>query len=96
MNIGAVIRKVRAHKGYNQTQFAEKAGLSSTFLSQIELNRRKPSHDMMESIAKALDLPIYYFYLAGMEDADIAENKKEIYQKIRPALVGLLEGLFID
>lgn len=42
----------------SQEKLAEKAGIDSKFLSQIELGTRNPSLETIRKIASALDVPV--------------------------------------
>ncbi len=52
------IRAWRKHKELKLKEVAQKAGMSSAYLSQIENNKRTPTIDTLKSIAKALDIDI--------------------------------------
>ena len=52
------IRVWRKHRGITQRQLAEKADISTVYLSQIELGERRGSTDVLAAIARALDLTL--------------------------------------
>lgn len=53
-NIGRKIGELRAKKGFTQSQFAEKTGLSHIWLQQIEAGKEASIKALVE-IANALD-----------------------------------------
>ena len=53
----SLITAVRKWRGMKQTELAERAGLSESYLSDLESGRRKGAPDSLEAIAKALDVP---------------------------------------
>ena len=55
MLIGSKIRKLRLEKGITQIELAKKAGISNTYLSDIENERTNPSLKTLLKIAKALE-----------------------------------------
>ena len=55
MLIGSKIRKLRLEKGITQIELAKKAGISNTYLSDIENERTNPSLKTLFKIAKALE-----------------------------------------
>lgn len=57
MNVGGYIRDKRKEKKLTLKQLANDIGLSYTYLSQIELGDRNASPEILEKIAKALDVP---------------------------------------
>jgi transcriptional regulator with XRE-family HTH domain len=52
------VRKFRIEQGFSQEEFAEKAGLHRTYIGSVERGERNITIDVMERIAKALNLPI--------------------------------------
>jgi transcriptional regulator with XRE-family HTH domain len=53
-NIGWIIRESREKKEISQSELCDKANITQTFLSLVEHNKRNPSYDVLERIAKAL------------------------------------------
>lgn len=58
MNIGKIIAKRRKDKNFNQEQLAEAAEISQSYISRIEQGKEKPSLELLERIAVALDVPV--------------------------------------
>lgn len=52
--LGEIIRRQRELSEVSMRQFAEMAGISNPYLSQIERGLRAPSEEVMEAIARAL------------------------------------------
>lgn len=52
--VGKNVRRLRAAAGLTQEALAEKTGLSSVYISEIERGRRNPSIIVMADIAHAL------------------------------------------
>ena len=50
------IKKRRKFLGISQAKLAEKASTSTHYISQIELKNRFPTPEMLERIAKALEI----------------------------------------
>jgi transcriptional regulator with XRE-family HTH domain len=65
---GAKIRKIREDLGLTQGELAKSVGLSSEFISLLELGKRAPSLDSLSKIAGHLDKDISYFI---MEKEDV-------------------------
>jgi transcriptional regulator with XRE-family HTH domain len=76
--LGEIIRQQRELTEMSMRQFAELAGISNPYLSQIERGLRAPSEQVVDGIAKALHLSADALYeQAGMtppgeEDEDNA------------------------
>ncbi|QEK13745.1 helix-turn-helix domain-containing protein (plasmid) [Crassaminicella thermophila] len=58
MNIGTKIKVLRKEKKFTLKDLAEKTGLSISFISDIEHQRRNPSLENLNKIAKALGIKI--------------------------------------
>ena len=50
------MKENRRKLGLSQAKLAEKAGLSTQYIAMIELNRKFPSPETLEQIAKALEI----------------------------------------
>ncbi len=75
--LGEIIRRQRELAELSMRQFAELAGISNPYLSQIERGLRAPSEQVLEAIARTLKLSADTLYeQAGVtppgEDADSA------------------------
>ncbi len=57
-SLGARIKALRAERGLQQRQLAEKAGLTPSMVSQIEAGRLTPSLPTLGKLAAALGVPI--------------------------------------
>jgi transcriptional regulator with XRE-family HTH domain len=60
-NIGQKIKRERLKKSLKQYELAEKANISNTYLSDIEVGRTSPSLKTLDKIAKALEVDIKIF-----------------------------------
>lgn len=56
--LGETIRAKRTKAGLSQEALAEKAGLSTVFISRIERGIESPSFDSLVKIAKALKIRV--------------------------------------
>ena len=56
--IGQFVRQLRESKGLTQDQVAIRTGISYQFLSGLENGRENFSMDVLESLSRALDLPV--------------------------------------
>ena len=55
-SLGEVIRKARVAKGWTLREFAKKAGITPSYQSDIENDRRVPAEDLVRRVAELLDL----------------------------------------
>ncbi len=52
--LGANVRRLRAEKAWSQEDFADRAGIHRTYVSDIERAARNPTITIVEKLAKAL------------------------------------------
>ena len=68
-DLGNFIRDQRRNARLSLRKLSERAGISNPYLSQIERGLRKPSAEILQSIARALALPLETVYVrAGILD----------------------------
>ena len=56
--LGEAIRAARKEAGFSQEKLAEKADLSTVFISRVERGKESPSLDNLVRIAKALGVRV--------------------------------------
>lgn len=56
--LGEAIRAERKKAGVSQEKLAEKAGLSTVFISRVERGKESPSLDSLTKIARALGVRV--------------------------------------
>src|ERR1700690_2367384 len=81
--IGEIIRRQRELAELSMRQFAELAGISNPYLSQIERGLRAPSQNVLDGIARALKLSSDKLYeQAGMAPPGEAGDDNAVLQSI--------------
>jgi transcriptional regulator with XRE-family HTH domain len=60
-DIGRKIKEERLKKGLKQCELAHEAGISNTYLSDIEVGRTNPSIKTLDKISKVLKVDIKVF-----------------------------------
>ena len=70
-DIGSFIREQREAAALSLRKLADKAGISNPYLSQIERGLRKPSAEILKSLADGLQISAETLYTqAGLLDGD--------------------------
>ena len=69
------IQKYRINGGYSQERLAEAVDLSTSYISEIENGKKRPSMKTLEKIAAVLNVPL----VALMDDGPDAEPKKDVF-----------------
>jgi transcriptional regulator with XRE-family HTH domain len=64
-SIGFRIRRVRALTGLSQEEFATQVGVSRSVLSQIEIDKIRPSLDVLSAISKLYNVPYNWLIEGG-------------------------------
>jgi XRE family transcriptional regulator, regulator of sulfur utilization len=94
MDIGQTILRVRKEKGIKQKDLAKGAGISPTYLSQIEKGQRVPRMDILEKISAEINVPLSILSFLSLDVDSIPEDKKYAYNQVKPLLDGLVEKIF--
>lgn len=84
MELGDRIKKIRKRKGLTLRELAKRSSMSHSYLSQLENRKRdRPAFEIIENIAKALDVSTLYLS-AGDDDfinLSYGEGINEIIEK---------------
>jgi transcriptional regulator with XRE-family HTH domain len=89
MNIGYAIRSIRRQLGITQYDLAERCTISQTSLSQIENCVKRPSSRTIKKICDVLEVPESVIYILGLQETDVPDSRKDIYELIFPSIRNL-------
>ena len=56
--IGKAIRVIREFSELNQTELSEKAGISKSYMSEIENGKKLPNLELLDKFSEVLDVPV--------------------------------------
>ena len=56
------LKEYRRKSGLTQEKLAEKAGISSNYLSMVEISRKFPTPEMLDRLAQALDIQTFQLF----------------------------------
>lgn len=98
MNIGNAIKELRQrkHPTLRQYQFAQLAGISQTFFSQIEANKKEASAETLKKICKKCDVPVAILYWYSIEESELPKNKRQAFKILKPSIDELINQLVIN
>lgn len=91
MNIGARIRSFRQRLHLSQEELADRAEINRTYLSQLENSRSSPTLEILERIARALEVEVTEL-ISEASAAREPEPQSEISHE-KPTYSGLQEFL---
>ncbi len=81
--VGTKIRKLREEMGLTQEDLARSVGLSSEFISLLELGKRSPSLESLSRIARFLNKEVSFFIVEKKETFQSLIRGKELDSKTR-------------
>jgi len=76
MEFGKRIKKRRQELGMSLRELAGKAGLTASFLSQVERDLTSPSIESLRKISQALDVPTLYFLLESDQPKPVVRHSE--------------------
>ncbi|CAH2714461.1 hypothetical protein BACCIP111895_01624 [Neobacillus rhizosphaerae] len=80
---GNKLKRSRTEKGYSLTRLSELTGISKSYLSLIERDiQTNPSLDILEKIAKSLNVDVEYFVKSEKRDSNLSFNEKHPVKSI--------------
>jgi transcriptional regulator with XRE-family HTH domain len=72
--LGEVLRGARVKLGLGLRELAKQLGITPSYLSDIEYDRRVPSEDVLSQLAKALNLELDHLMALAGRVGDTAER----------------------
>lgn len=72
--LGEKLHLIRAERGLTLAQLAERAGVSVSFLSQLERGTHHASIETLRRIVQALEVPLFHVFLNEDEEALIVRR----------------------
>ena len=73
MNLGENIKLIRKLKSLTLKEMSFKTGITSSFLSDIENNKKLPSVETLSKLSEGLKVPLYMLF-----KEEVTEGRKEI------------------
>lgn len=90
MNVGQAIKLCRTQRGISQTDLAQQAECSVSYLSMLENNKRDPTLSTLENIADALDIPVSIIFFLAAEASDLKGIDKSLQGELARTALDLL------
>jgi len=82
MNIGNRITELRKELGYTTNKLARLAGVSQSYLRDIELGNKKPGTDILERICDALNVTLAEFFSTSTKRSALVDRLVETADKL--------------
>jgi len=90
MDYAKAVRIARAISGMQQKELADRAGLNSSYVSLIEMGKRKPSLKAVRALSGALEMPSDLLALLGTEPEDLSLADSSEVEKLAKSLFEVL------
>lgn len=81
INVGEKIASIRKQKDLSIRDLAKIANVTPSLLSQLERGLSNPSLNTIKSISKALDVPLFTFFVEDISNEDLIvkkDNRKKV------------------
>lgn len=85
VEIGKNIVDLRRGQKFSQEELAGRSGLSVSHLRNIEHGRANPSLDVLESIAKALEVDLSILIVYALSEDEVQAMMHETKEKLKVA-----------
>ncbi len=92
MHVGSLIKQFRTNQNYSVNKLANMAGISQSYLREIELEHKNPTVETLSYICEALNISLADFFTAYCnQESSVSSLMKEIY-RLTPQQRKLLES----
>jgi transcriptional regulator with XRE-family HTH domain len=91
--LGKNIKLIRARRGLSQAALAEKAGISITFLSNIERGLKYPLPNILSKIANTLDIEVNQLFVAHTSSNEGKKLLKNMSDDFTQSVIATMEKI---
>ena len=96
MSLGNALKLCRTHKKVSKTQLAQLSGLSISYLTLLEQDKRDPNLSTIEKICDALNIPISIFIFLAFDKNEIDGISHELAKLLSLTALQLIESCSND
>jgi transcriptional regulator with XRE-family HTH domain len=82
MLLGKILKHIRVFGNYTQSELAEKIDISSSYISEIETDKKIPTIDILQKYSNYFDIPLSAIMLFAEE----YDNKSSLKKKAKSFL----------
>jgi len=81
------LKEYRKKCGYTQAQLAEKVKVTPNYIGMLEMGRNFPTTDLIERIAKALNIEMYELFVESLSPAkELEKLRNDIMLEIKKTI----------
>lgn len=92
--IGDVLQRMRKIYGYKAVEMSEKLGISNSYLSEIENNKKKPSLELLEIYSSVFEIKVSSLILMSEKLDDSTSNNTDDF--IRNMMIKMINLISKD
>lgn len=92
MNVGQAIRRCRMQRGASQSDIANRAKCSVSYLSMLENNKRDPTLSTITKIAEALRVPVGLLFILAADQDELGAIDVQIADQLMQSALASLES----
>jgi transcriptional regulator with XRE-family HTH domain len=92
MKIGSAIKKCRQIRGMTLDSLAKKIGLSKSYLSLVEGEKRDLSLSSLQKVSEALDLPVHLLVYLATSPKEIKEMDARLKSQFDALILELIKN----
>ena len=93
MEIGERIKELRVEKGITVNRLANIAGISQSYLRDIELGNKQPTVEYLSYICDALDVTMENFFSESSSGNELIDTIKKLSPQQQDALLLFLKTI---
>lgn len=90
MDLGKAIKFCRTQRKITQARLAEQTGLSVSYISLLEQNKRDPSFSTVERIADKLRIPPNILMFLAADKSELSPLDQELAEKLSFAALNFI------
>ena len=87
------IKELRTHKGLTVNGLANLAGISQSYLREIELGNKKPTVEYLEYICDALKISLPAFFSIASENDELLDAIALLNKKQKERLTAFIKSI---
>jgi len=92
--IGKALRIIRKKRGLTQGQLADQSGITQTYLSQIEKNKKEPTLSVLRDICEVINVPVAILFWFTLDESKVEEGKREAFNLVKPSVDEMILSFF--
>jgi len=87
LRIGQTLKDLRAARSVTQQDLADDLGISASYLSLLESDKRRTTRKILRALADYLSIPAGYFVIEAMPLDGLEPRHREVIEELRRELV---------